>query len=197
MHRVKFTALLGAELASLTAALDKPGTDIGAGLRRLAASAAAAVSSYLGLSVFITRDESPFTVALLEDGVTAGDIGTSIVLVLPGIDDGVVTVAFILYARAPGAFVDLAADMAWLTGHPLTDFALDEHLTPPDTATPLVQESAINQAIGVLIGRGYTTQQAQWELDTQAAHRRTDRLTIARLILARLPPSGDDHFDVH
>ena len=196
---MKFTVLLAAELASLTAALDEPGPDIGRGLRLLAAAAAAAVSSYLGLSVVVTRSDSLFTVALLEDGVTAGDIGTSILLALPGAGDGqdLAAVAFVLYARAPGAFVDLAADVAWLTGRPLTDFPLDQHLTVPDAATPLVEASVINQAIGVLIGRGYTAQQAHWELDTQAAHRGTDRVTVACVILARLPPGGDDQFDTH
>jgi len=37
----------------------------------------------------------------------------------------VAAVALILYARSPGAFVDLAADVARLTGRPLTDFPLD------------------------------------------------------------------------
>jgi hypothetical protein len=196
---VKFTVLLAAELASLSAALDEPGSDIGQGLRLLAAAAAAAVSSYLGLSVVVTRSDSSFTVALLEDGVTVGDIGTSIVLALPGAGDGqgLAAVAFVLYARAPGAFVDLAADVAWLTGRPLTDFALDEHLTVPNAPTPLVEASVINQAIGVLIGRSYTAKQAHRELDTQSAHRATDRLTAAHLILARITPGGDGQFDIH
>jgi hypothetical protein len=196
---VKFTVLLAAELASLTAALDEPGSDIGRGLRLLAAAAAAAVSSYLGLSVVVTRSDSSFTVALLEDGVTAGDIGTSIVLALPGAGDGqdLAAVAFVLYARAPGAFVDLAADVAWLTGRPLTDFALDEHLAVPDAATALVEASVVNQAIGVLIGRGHTAQQAHQELDTQAAHRGTDPVTVARLLLARLTRGSGGQFDTH
>lgn len=186
-------------MASLTAVLDEPGSDIGLGLRQLAAAAAAAVSSYLGLSVVVTRSDSSFTVALLEDGVTADDIGTSIVLALPGAGDGqdLAAVAFVLYARAPGAFVDLAADVAWLTGRPLTDFALDEHLAVPDAATPLVEASVINQAIGVLIGRGYTAQQARRELDTKAAQGGTDRLTVAQLILARLTRGIGGQFDTH
>ena len=40
--------------------------------------------------------------------------------------------AIILYAGSPGTFVDLAADLAWLTARPLTDFVLDQHLTVPD-----------------------------------------------------------------
>lgn len=196
---MKFTASLAAELARLTVALDEPGSDIGQGLQQLAAAAGAAVSSYLGLSVIVARGDSSFTLALLEDGVTAGDVGTSIVLALPEPGEGqdMAAAAFILYARAPGAFVDLAADVAWLTGRPLTDFALDQHLTVPDAATPLAAASVINQAIGVLIGRGYTPQQAHRELDTQAARGATDRLTAAHVILARITPGGDDQFDIH
>jgi hypothetical protein len=199
---VRFTKSLTAELAALTAALDEPGVDIGQELHLLAAEGAAAVPSYLGMSVVVTRHDSSFTVHLLNDGVTAGDIGTSIVLSLPTPGNGgrEATVAFILYAQTPGAFVDLAADMVWLTGRPSTDFVLDEHLEAPaadSTAAPLAAASVINQAIGVLIGRGYTTQQAHWELDTQAAHAHTDRQSAAHHILSRLTPGGDNHFDVH
>ena len=119
----------------------------------------------------------------------AGDIATSLRLTLPGIGDGWAppAVALILYAKSPGAFVDLAADLAWLTARPLGDFVLDQDLTIPagsDSGAQLSAASVINQAIGVLIGLGYTTQQADWRLDTQAAHAGTDRYAAAELILA-------------
>ena len=56
---------------------------------------------------------------------------------------------------APGTFVDLAADLAWLTARPLSDLVLDRHLPPPaerGAATSLFEASVINQAIGALIG---------------------------------------------
>lgn len=46
--------------------------------------------------------------------------------------------------------------------------------------------SVINQAIGVLIGRGHTPAQARRELDTQADRGGTDRHTAARFILDTL-----------
>jgi len=152
--------------------------------------------------VVATRHHSSFTVTLVVDGGTAGDIGTSIRLAWPNPGDShdVAAVALILYARSPGAFVDLAADVARLTGRPLTDFPLDEHLAAaaePDTATPLAAESMINQAIGVLIGRDYTAQQAHGALDARSALGGTDRLTAAHLILARLTLGGDHQFDIH
>jgi hypothetical protein len=197
---VKFTTSLAAELAALDAALDEPGSAIGQGLHRLAAAAAAAVPSYLGLSVVVTRHDPVFTLTLLDHVGAAGDIGTSILLTLPNPADShaVAAVAFILYARSPGAFVDLAADASWLTGGPPTDFVLDAHLgvpAEPDSATPIAVASVINQAIGALIGRGYTALHAHRELDAQAAQSGTERVAAAQLVLARLT-TGDHQFDV-
>jgi len=185
---VKITASMAAALALLTEALDEPDTDIAHSLHRFTLDAAAAVTSYLGLSVVVSQSNPPFTVTTLADGALAGDICTSLHVLLPGIGDGhdPVSVALILYAGTPGAFVDLAADLAWLTGRPLTEVILDEHLTVPagsDTTDQLQAASDINQAIGVLIGRGHTPQQAHRQLDTHAANNRTDRHTAARLIL--------------
>jgi hypothetical protein len=198
---MKFTEALAADLAALRAALDEPAPDIGQGLRQLAATVTAAVPSYLGLSVVVTRHHSSFTSTLLDDGGTAGDVGTSILLAWPKPGDrrDVAAVAFILYARSPGAFVDLAADAAWLTGGPPIEFVLDAHLrtpTEPNPATPIAAESAINQAIGVLIGRGFTAEQANLELDARAAHGGTERVTAAHIVLARISRDGDGQFDV-
>ena len=184
---------MAAALAILTEALDEPGTDIAHSLHRLTLDAAAAVTSYLGLSVVVSHSDPPFTVTALAEGALAGDIRTSLHLICwaPVILRPRPAVAIILYAGSPGAFVDLAADLAWLTGTPLSEFILDQHLslaTGPLPEDQLRAASAINQALGVLIGRGYTPQQAHWELDTQAAHAGTDRHTAA------LPhPRQDQH----
>jgi hypothetical protein len=184
---VKITAALAADLGILTAALDEPGADVLHSLHELAVDARAAVPSYLGLSVIVTRSDPPFTFTTLEDSA-AGDVRTSLRLALPGVSDGraPLAVALILYAGTPGTFVDLAADLAWLTGRPLSDFALDQHPSVPagsHTGTYLRAASVINQAIGVLIGRGHTPQQAHRELDTQADGAGTDRHAAAQLIL--------------
>jgi hypothetical protein len=195
---VKITAAMAA-LAILTETLNEHGTDVAHSLHRLTLDAAAAVSSYLGLSVVVSHSNMPFTVTALADGAVAGDICTSLHVLLPGIGDGhdPASVALTLYAEAPGAFVDLAADLAWLTGRPLTAITLDEHLTVPagpDAAAQLQAASDINQAIGVLIGRGYTPQQAHWQLGTQAANRHI----AARLILDSITSQDDDRrFDIH
>ena len=72
------------------------------------------------------------------------------------------------YPRQPGAFVDLATDLAWLSGLRLADFVMDEHLTlafEPRTGEGLIAASAINQAVGVLIGQGHTPDEARRQLE--------------------------------
>jgi len=194
---------MAAALAILTEALDEPGTDIAHSLHWLTLDAAVAVTSYLGLSVVVSHSDSPFTVTALAEGALASDIRTSLHLSLlgPNGPQNSPAVAIILYAGSPGAFVDLAADLAWLTARSLSEFILDQHLslaTGPPPEGQLRAASAINQALGVLIGRGYTPQQAHWELDTQAAHAGTDRHTAAYHILAKINTGDDDqHFGIY
>jgi hypothetical protein len=187
---MKIGPALAADLGILTAALDEPGADVLHSLHQLGVDAQAAVPTYLGLSVTVDGSDPPFTFTTVEDGA-AGDVRTSLRLTLPGVSDGRASpsVALTLYAGTPGTFVDLTADLAWLTGRPPSDFALDQHLSVPagsDAGTYLRAASVINQAIGVLIGRGYTPGQAHRELDTQADSAGTDRHTTAQFILDTL-----------
>jgi hypothetical protein len=187
---MKIGAALAADLGILTAALDEPGADVLHSLHQLGVDAQAAVPTYLGLSVTVDGSDPPFTFTTVEDGA-ADDVRTSLRLTLPGVSDGRASpsVALTLYAGTPGTFVDLTADLAWLTGRPPSDFALDQHLSVPagsDAGTYLRAASVINQAIGVLIGCGYTPGQAHRELDTQADSAGTDRHTTAQFILDTL-----------
>ncbi|MDD4868768.1 MAG: hypothetical protein PHQ28_17175 [Mycobacterium sp.] len=179
---MKIHAALAADLGILTAALNEPGTDVLHSLHQLGVDAQAAVPSYLGLSVTVDGNDPPFTLTTLEDSA-ADDVGASVRLTLPGVAE------VIFYAGAPGAFVDLAADLAWLTGRPPGDFVLDQHLSVPagpNPRTSLQAASVIHQAIGALIGHGCTLEQAHAELDTQADAAGTDRYTAAQRILEAL-----------
>jgi hypothetical protein len=187
---MKIGAALAAALGMLTAALDEPDADVLQSLHQLGVDAQAAVPTYLGLSVTADGSDPPFTFTILEDSAV-DDVRTSLRLTLPGVGDGRASpsVALILYAGTPGTFVDLTADLAWLTGRPPSDFAVDQHLSvpaPSDDARHLRAASIFNQAVGVLIGRGYTPREALRELDTQADSARTDRYTTAQLILDTL-----------
>jgi hypothetical protein len=184
---VGINAALAAELAILTEALDDPTVDIAETLLHLAASARTAVASYLGLTVVIDDSDAPIVFTAFEDGVENADIRTSLLLVAATDEQGFTPrVSLILFAAVPGAFVDLAADLCWMTGHTLIDAVLDQHLSVPadgHAGETLQKASVINQALGVLIGRGYTPEQADLELDTHAANAGTDRHQAAILIL--------------
>jgi hypothetical protein len=194
---VKIDAAVAADLGILTAALDEPGADVLHGLHQLGVDAQAAVPTYLGLTVTVDGSDPPFMFTTLEED-TADGVRTSLRLTLPRVGDGSASpsVALILYAGTPGTFVDLTADLAWLTGRPSSDFALDQHLSVPagsGTGTYLRTALVINQAIGVLIGRGCTPRQAHRELDRQADTAGSDRHTTAQSILDTL--TGQDPAD--
>lgn len=189
---MKISAALAADLGILSAALDEPAADVLHSLHHLGVDAQAAVPTFLGLSVTVAGRDPPFTFTTF-DGDAADDVGASLWLTLPGAGAGWASpsVALILYARRPGTFVDLAADLAWLTGRPPSDFALDQHLCGPagsDIGASLRAASVINQAIGVLICRGYTPRQAHSKLATQADGASTDRYATAQSILDTLTP---------
>jgi hypothetical protein len=97
----------------------------------------------------------------------------------------------VLYSTLPGAFVDLAADLAWLTDVALADVGLDLDLDPrarSGVATPLSSLSSIDQAIGVLVGRGHTPEETLVELETLTARFGGDRHAAALEILDALQP---------
>lgn len=195
---------LAADLALLTAALFdvavNPGTDVAATLQRFTTNTRMAVESFLGLSVTITTrthavaDQVILHLTLLDDHPGPGDIKTS--LLLPGptnTTDDQPSIQVVLYATTPGAFVDLAADLAFLTGNDLDSADLDQHRMlahEPDITGVLQDESVIDEAIGVLIARGHTREQAHTELQALAAAHHTDPVTEATRIMSALTPGG-------
>lgn len=157
----KITPALAATLALLTAALDDPGADVAAGMAAFTGEAHAAIGSYLGLTVSVSGGAGAVTFTTLADSEQMPAIRASLRMLLPDVAgaDGV-SAGLILYAGRSGAFVDLAAEPAWLTGRELTDFVLDQHLqlaAQPDGTLTLLNASLIDQAIGVLLGRGHTS----------------------------------------
>jgi hypothetical protein len=198
---MKIGAALAADLDILTVALDQPGADVLHTLHQLGIDARAAIPTYIGLRVTVDGCDPPFTFTILEDAAVADDVRSSLQLRLPDVGGGrsSLSVVLILYAVTPGTFVDLTADLAWLTGRPSSDFVLDQHLpgpARPDAGTYLRTVSVINQAIGVLIGRGYTPEQADRELDTQGERSSTERHAIAQFILDTLV-AGDPAIAAH
>lgn len=156
-------AALAAELAALSAA--EPGTDLEEHLRALAADLARAVNGYRGLAMTVLVDGRPVTLHAAEPDGTAAVVAS---LLLPLSAE----VTLVLYAARAGAFVDLAADLAFGLGLPLAAVVLDAHLSPPagpPALSGLRELATVNQAIGVLIGRGHTQAAARDELTRLAA----------------------------
>ena len=197
---MEVTPAVAADLAALSEALDDPGADLAVLLHQLAADAKFAVGTFVGLTVRLAVDGESNNLTAIEAGAASGDVRASLLLSLDAADgvgtdpaDGVGT-DLVLYASALGAFTDLAADLAWLTGRNLTDFALDQHLVVParDEVDGLFARSLVNQAIGMLIARGGTPEQAERDLDAGAARAGVDRHIAARHILTGVDGAGPD-----
>lgn len=100
-------------------------------------------------------------------------------------------VRFVLYASKKGAWVDMSADLAWLTRCPLPQFLLDRDLaaTIAMDLPELLTTSTFNQAIGVLLTLGYPLDEAMDELDARARADDTNRPTAAQALLDGLAPA--------
>ena len=205
---MEINAALTGVLTALSEALEDPGADVSETLQLLAADARAAVPSYLGVAVMMTVSGEPLVMTAMEDGTRPVDVRTSLRIPL---DNSVTSartaartttdVALVLFASTPGAFVDLAADVIWLSGRDPSHVVVDGHLElaeQADDASALAAISTMNQAIGVLIARGFPPEQAQQQLDRLAAAGGFARIEAARAILAELvaPPTAEPGSDV-
>ena len=191
---VRIPPALAADLALLTDALDIPSTDIATTLSILTSDAAAAVSSYVGLSVRLRSAEAQVEFTTVEGASQIASITTSLRVPLgnePLLSGGdVACTVLILYAARAGALVDLAADLAWLTGRTMDEVRLDEdvgggvHVHPAES---LRSQSVVNQAVGVLIGQGRTPDEGRAELDVRATDAGGSLYSAAEALLASLP----------
>ena len=187
---------LAADLALLTDALDTGSADIASTFSLLSSDVAAAVSSYAGLSVRIHSLGGLAELTTLDDPAVIAGVVTSLRIPVPVASQVPgPSVVIVLYATLAGAFVDLAADLAWLTDVALADVGLDLDLdldldprARSGVATPISSLSSIDQAIGVLVGRGHTPEETLVELETLAARFGGDRHAAALEILDALQP---------
>jgi hypothetical protein len=164
---VDISAGLITDLALLTQALDTEGLDLEACLRSLAADVTLAVTSYTGMTITIALDGHEGTFTVHDTPTAAVSSRASLLIPLNALTTTDAESALVLYAAIPGAFVDLAADLCYALGIEATALALDRHLPAPDArtaSTGLGTRMAIDQAIGILIGRGHTPEAARDEL---------------------------------
>lgn len=189
------SAAIAADLALLTQTLDDPGIDLEAALRTFTADVRRAVASYTGMRMTIALDGHEVSFTVHDD--TTIQSATSLLIPLAALTTAEATSTLLLYAATPGAFVDLAADLSYALGITLDPLVVDGHLNPPvssDGVTGLDEHSTINQAIGVLIGRGHIPESAREELHRLAAHDHGNLRAAAEFLLrgaGALPEPGD------
>lgn len=184
------TAAAAADLAVLARG-GEPASDLAETVRRLAADVGAAVRSYLGLVLIVTGGEPPTRLMVVDTVAKPAAALTSLALAVPStsVDHPDDHATLVLYAGDAGAFVDLAADLSYLTGLAPDDFAIDQDLAAfgaPRAGATMRSRSILDQAIGVLIGRGNTCEQADAELDARAAADARTRHDVAASILNNL-----------
>ena len=188
---VNIPTSVAADLAMLTDALDSSSSDIAARLSGLVSAATRSVPSFVGLSVLVGDPAARVEITTIEDSAHAAQIRTSLRFPLDGgRAEAAAGGVLLVYAGQPGALIDLAADLTWRTGRPLSDAHLDEDLDGPaaqSRAQSPSRLSIVNQAMGVLIAGGLTQQRALAELDARASAQGIERHLVAAAILACLP----------
>lgn len=210
---MEITASLAADLALLTAAQYDPAaassTDVAQTIVVFATDVRLAVPSFIGLTITVAErgehgehapDRLVLRVRLLDEHMDADDIGTTLRLSVPTVSQQAdrASIQIILYATRPGAFVDMAADVSFLTGSAFDSADLDQHrgmAYERDIMGVIQAESVVGEATGVLIARGHTREQAHAELDVMAELANTDRVTEATALLATLANGGSEPTD--
>ncbi len=132
-----------------------------------------AIASYRGLQLTLHRVGRPFSVTSWEPAATRADVATSLHLPASVLVAGSQRGGITLWAAVPGAFVDLAADVRHALGLGADVLVLDEHLSPTAGEDPLEELAAaswVDQAVGVLIARGHTPEEARAHLTATAEH---------------------------
>jgi hypothetical protein len=174
---------LATALTLLSAGLDDPSTTAWRGFDQFAVAVRSAVSSYCGLAITMSADGGiPLTITAADpDAVVA----TSLAIPLSSLS----TTGggeLVLFATVAGAFVDLAADLAYQTETDLSAFAMDAHLEPSAVPVAGVAEFAVvHQAVGFLIAGGSTPEQALARLEKFAANDGHDLAAAAARVLRR------------
>jgi hypothetical protein len=183
---------LAVDLQQLTAALGgspPEHVDLQGRLRTLTEDAVVAVRSFLGLSVTLTIEGQDVTLTSMSGLVELSDVRSSLRVPLQAVSPDL-SGHVVFYAGRTGAFLQLAADLrARLAGEQaaveLVEGPLDTptgssgqrpltHGSPVTVAsvvsgiTGAAEMSSVNRAVGLLVGRGYTPEDARAHLVEQA-----------------------------
>jgi hypothetical protein len=181
------------QLQELTISIGVDDHAVDTSLAALVVDLKVAVPSCCGLQLTITQNGFP--VVLTSFAELDGSVATSLRLQLWLLDPALKAASrVVFYARTPGAFVDLAADLGYALGGADTmareqeenhrgnrfgpvdghrpGIELDADLPPPTRVSGLsglTDLSTINRAVGVLIANGHDPDDAHETLREQAA----------------------------
>lgn len=184
---------LDATLSLLTETLDQPHIDLGRAFDDFIAAVEQTVASCSGVTVTLNGPTGPVR---MSSGSALSDtrpVRSSLWIRLDSGRSPDDEVEMVLYGANPGAFVDLAADLAWLLGRPLEEVMLDRHLEPlASSIRSVIDRSLMDQAVGVLIAGGWAPQEAQVELTQRAHELGVARWEAAQALLAGLDTERPD-----
>lgn len=156
--------LLSVAIQDSGAEIQDSGGDLTAWLESFVTDLRKAIGSYLGLTMTMALDGQQVTFTVSE---RASDAGASLRIPLAAVTHSDAGSALVLYAAVPGAFVDLAADLAWALELDAWTLVLDEHLAVPAASNAVIglrEQTTINQAVGALLEHGHTPHSARTAL---------------------------------
>jgi len=174
----------------LLSALSGRAQDLEGLVRGMSGDLKVAIPSAIGLSLTVRISGQDVTLTTLEDHVGCVRASIHFPLGTASVNEGS---CIVFYAATPGAFVDLAADLGWTTGLSEQIILLDQHLHVPaegSAMTGLREFSTMNQAIGMLIGRGNSAESARAELERYAESRCTTVQMIAADFIHEIRAGG-------
>lgn len=191
---MEITATLTEQLQLLLSGDPGRGERLAAGLNRLRADLTQTVPSLLAVSIRLVRAGGGITLSTLARAADSTPVRASLAVPLSATEPGDVLV---LRAAEEGVFLLLADDLAGLLspGHPPIE--VDRHLNWPPVVTgeslaaSLADLNAVNQGIGVLLGRGLPPEAALRELQHRADEADVTIGVAGRLLLAALPPRDE------
>jgi hypothetical protein len=183
---VDISTALVHDLKNLMTVLDQVDLDLEGSLRALRSDAQHAVSSFVGLSLTLVVDGQRVTLTSVDEDSDLLPIASSLRVPL-GVAGSTTGPDLVLYATTAGAFVDLAADLTYALAASPTELRVDQDLAPASTRSGLsgvAELSMINRAIGVLMGRGLSPEEARARLEQQAGRSRLKLFQAAAYLIS-------------
>jgi hypothetical protein len=169
---------MAADLRALAeATADEDSVDLRASLNDLCRSTDVAVRGFLGLALTVDHPAGQVTLTALRPAAETTAVATSLHMVLSQCAGGEPESTVTLFAGLPDAFDLLASDLKRLSPQHGRVSTRDAHLRLPPEAErhSVAQLSIVNQAVGILIARGWTLDDAREELRRRAFH---DRVAV-------------------